>query len=312
MVRRMLAAACLLALVGALAACGEEEKQSIGWPCNLLTEDEVEEAFGVPVVEESGVTGTDLTTCRWKGTGQTDDAVVELRTARTLDLVADYGSLDTRDEPWVRDTLAFDGNPGTGEGKTLVFADKGRSLGIQCRHVADGGRWAAETCADLAERALGRVADDDLDPAGKVAAQDVCDLLTEEEVRDLTGVRTAVNEGVEEDTPLGERGFESFECRWVESGAPADDLNRGLVTVWVQLRLADQCDEPVGGTGMFDKGAESYQVITDTQARVGAAKGEYCLHVQADKTAIWRFGGDLTEDEASKLLDSAAERLDAA
>jgi hypothetical protein len=36
------------------------------------------------------------------------------------------------------------------------------------------------------------------------------------------------------------------------------------------------------------------------------------VHLLADKTAIYRYGGDLTEGEATKLLDSAVERLDAA
>jgi hypothetical protein len=315
MVKRVVATACLLGLVSTLAACGGEEKQYIGWPCNLLTEEEVQEAFGVAVEEDTiiggavraeGITAEGLTICKWTGSGKT---MVEIQTVRTLDLIAAYGDLDRRAEPIVIERLELESRPGAGQ--TVVLAHKGRSLAIQCRRLAEGGRWEDGTCAELAERAIGRVEDEHLDPKGKVAAADTCDLLTQEEVRDLVGLRTLVNEGAEEDTPLGERGFQSFECHWVES-ASAADADREVLTIWAQLRLTEQCDEPIGGGGMFDEGAVSYTKVTDNQIRLGAAKGDYCVHLLADKTAIYRYAGDLTEGEATKLLDSAVERLDAA
>lgn len=310
MVKRLVAVACLLGLVSTLAACGEEQKEHIGWPCNLLTEEEVREAFGVAVTEDTTV-ADGFTVCEWNGSGETDETIVEIRTAPTLDLVEAYGDLDDRAQPAVRDGLAFATGSGVdGDGQTVVLADKGRSLGIQCRHLAEGGRWEDGACAELAEKAIGRVEDEDLDPKGKVAPNDACDLLTREEVRDLVGVALVAG-GVEEDTPLGERGIQSFECQWVEPSAePGPD--RDAVSVWVQLRLAEQCDEPIGGTAMFEEGGVSYTKVTDTQARVGAAKGDYCVHLLADKTVIYRYGGELTDKEAGELLDSAVERLDAA
>ncbi|GLH99700.1 hypothetical protein [Phytohabitans aurantiacus] len=320
MVKRVVVAACLLGLVSTLAACGGEEKQDIGWPCNLLTEKEVREAFGVPVVENTiagdavraeGITAEGVTICQWNGSGETDETMVEIQTVRTLDLFAAYGELEARAEPIVIDRLELEERSSlAGDGQTVVLANEGRSLAIQCRHLSDGGRWEDGTCAELAEQAMGRVEDEELDPKGKVAAADTCDLLTQEEVRDAVGLRTLVSEGPEEDTPLGERGIHSFECRWVEA-ASAADTDREVLSVWAQLRLADQCDEPIGGGGMFDKGT-SYTKVTDNQIRLGAAKGEYCVHLLANKTAIYRYGGDLTEKEATKLLDGAVERLDAA
>jgi hypothetical protein len=318
----MVAVACLTVVLATLTACADEDTQYILWSCNLLAPEEVTDAFDLAVQEKDfapdevraeGI-DADVGLCQWNTSSA--DTLVELQTAQTLDLFAAYASsdgggaadrqqvLDGRDEPLVLDRLALDSQV-PGEGKTVLLADKGRSLALQCRRPGDGGSWRDDACLDLAKKAMDRVSDDNREPDGKVPASNACDLLPGKDVQKLTRVAAIVPGTVQAVEAGGRPGIDNFECRW------GDGVEDSLITVRAGLRTVAQCQEPNTGKGMFEKNGDSYDVDTGgTTVRLGAAKGEYCLHFAAVTSSIRAAGGDLTVADAKKLFETAVDRLD--
>jgi hypothetical protein len=310
-IRRMLVVAVLLGLTASMTTgCGDEKDQFIRWPCNLLTPAEVKDALGMTVVEKdlsadevraSGI-DADVTVCRWSAG---DDVVVEMQTAQTLDLFAAYAAdegaasgdqvLAGRDRPLVLDEPAFD-DPGGGVGQTVLLANLGRSLGVQCWLPNGHPAPPSGFCLGLAKKAMSRVKDD-IDAGGDVAPSRACDLITDDEVRKLSGLAAAANGGVEEPTSGGRAGIENYACTWKDGDTP-------IVSVRAGLRIVSQCTGPAG-QDMFRGGKITYETIDTASVQLGSVKGEYCLHVDV-RTA----SGGLTQAEARQLYKKALDRLD--